>query len=154
MCVFETRGFSVITSEHRRTCGVSFEYGDVCTQENRQEHFPRAFKARRSGHLEQNLGRRAGNHVMLVHEAFAPPNLEIEYPQGLDHMEVLVLGFKFGGLRAYDFLFHYPFITPIYYSSFHFLFRYPYLYPTYYSSFHLGYDTEGETDFLLLLVCG
>ena len=37
---------------------------------------------------------------------------------------------------SFHFLFHYPYITPIYYSSFHFLFHYPYITPIYYSSFH------------------
>ena len=38
---------------------------------------------------------------------------------------------------SYHFLVHYPNITPIYYSSFHFLFHYPNITPTYYSSFSI-----------------
>ena len=46
---------------------------------------------------------------------------------------------------SFHFLFHYPNLTPIYYSSFHFIFLYPHIATIYFSSFNLIFHYPHKT---------
>ena len=89
-------------------------------------------RARNLGTFDGTRGRRTTMHIpRSQHESPEPKTAQQEVNDCETYPYITPIYYS-----SFHFLFHYPYITPIYYRSFHFHFHYPYITPMYYSSFH------------------